>query len=266
MQRLKGKVALVTGAARGIGQAIAELFVSEGADVVITDINDDLGNELAQKIGNNARYLHLNVACEDNWKEVTDNISEKYGYIDIVVNNAGITGFFETEGPHDPENLNLESWHKVHQTNLDGVALGCKYAIKLMKQYKAGSIVNISSRSGLVGIPAATAYASSKAAVRNHTKSVALYCAEKNYAIRCNSIHPGAILTPMWDAIIGEGEQREQAIKAIAADVPLKTMGEPKDVAYAALYLASDEAKYVTGIELNIDGGILAGSTAAPSN
>ena len=159
MQRLEGKTALVTGAARGIGQAIAELFVNEGADVFITDINDNLGKELSQKIGSKAQYLRLNVACEDDWKKVTDNISEKYGCIDIVVNNAGITGFFETEGPHDPENLNLESWHKVHQTNLDGVALGCKYAIKLMKQSKAGSIVNISSRSGLVGIPAATAYA-----------------------------------------------------------------------------------------------------------
>ena len=134
-----------------------------------------------------------------------------------------------------------------------------------MKSSKAGSIVNISSRSGLVGIPAASAYAASKAAVRNHTKSVALYCAEQQYPIRCNSIHPGAILTPMWDQMLGEGDLREAGIKTIAAGIPLGRMGTPEDVAYAALYLASDEAKYVTGIELNIDGGILAGSTATPS-
>ncbi|MBL4772083.1 MAG: SDR family oxidoreductase, partial [Alcanivoracaceae bacterium] len=109
-------------------------------------------------------------------------------------------------------------------------------------------------------------YASSKAAVRNHTKSVALYCAEQGYKIRCNSIHPGAILTPMWDAMLGEGEQRKQAIKAVAADVPLKTMGEADDVAFAAVFLASNESKYITGIELNIDGGILAGSSATPKN
>jgi len=144
--------------------------------------------------------------------------------------------------------------------------LGCKYGIKNMKAGDGASIVNVSSRSGIVGIPQAVAYASSKAALRNHTKSVALYCAEKNYPIRCNSLHPAAILTPMWDAMLGEGEQREAAIDAISADIPMRKMGEPRDVAFAALYLASDESKYVTGIELNIDGGILAGSAAAPSS
>ena len=264
MERLNGKVALITGAARGIGQAVSELFSQEGATVLLTDINDDLGRKAALTIGSNTEYLHLDVSCESDWEAVSNHVQERYGHLDIIVNNAGITGFFETSGPHDPENLDLDSWRQVHNTNLDGVALGCKYGIGLMKSSKAGSIVNISSRSGLVGIPAAAAYASSKAAVRNHTKSVALYCAEKRYPVRCNSIHPGAILTPMWDSMLGEGLQRDQAIKAIASDVPLGVMGDPKDVAYSALYLASDEAKYVTGIELNIDGGILAGSAAAP--
>ncbi len=160
----------------------------------------------------------------------------------------------------------MDSWQKVHSINSNGVALGCKYAIKLMKE-NGGSIVNISSRSGLVGIPQAVAYASSKASVRNHTKSVALYCADMNYGIRCNSIHPGAILTPMWDEMLPKDEnQKQAAIKTITQDIPLKRMGNAKDVAYTALYLASDESKYVTGIELNVDGGILAGSSAAPRN
>lgn len=265
MSRLKGKTALITGAARGIGQAVAELFAAEGAKVILSDINDELGKEVTQAIGEQAQYFHLDVSQEVEWQQLSQKIEQAYGHIDILVNNAGITGFFESSGPHDPENLDLNSWHIVHKTNLDGVALGCKYAIKLMKKSRAASIVNISSRSGIVGIPAAAAYASSKAAVRNHTKSVALYCAEKSYPIRCNSIHPGAILTPIWDAMLGEGEQREAAIKNVAADVPLGNMGTALDVAYGAIYFGSDESKYVTGIELNIDGGILAGSSAAPT-
>jgi len=265
MSRLKGKIALVTGAARGIGQAIAEMFVANGAQVILSDINDTDGKQITQEIGVSAEYLHLDVGVEKDWQIAAKKISDKYGSLDILINNAGITGFFESSGPHDPENLDINSWHKVHQTNLDGVALGCKYAISLMKKSKSASIVNISSRSGIVGIPGAAAYASSKAAVRNHTKTVALYCAENGYKIRCNSIHPGAILTPMWDAMLGEGEARVDAIKTVAADVPLQTMGEPDDVAFAAVYLASDESKYITGIELNIDGGILAGSAATPN-
>jgi NAD(P)-dependent dehydrogenase (short-subunit alcohol dehydrogenase family) len=265
MQRLKGKIVLVTGAARGIGQAIAELFGKEGAKVILSDINDELGQKVTSAIDGEAEYNHLDVSKEKDWKIVSSYILEKYGKLDVLINNAGITGFLETKGPHDPENLDIESWSKVHQVNLDGVAFGCKEAIRLMKGTHNASIVNLSSRSGIVGIPGAAAYASSKAAIRNHTKTVALYCAEKGYSIRCNSIHPGAILTPMWDAMLGEGEARENAIKSIAQDIPLNTMGEAKDVAYAALYLASDESKYVTGIELNVDGGILAGSSAPPS-
>jgi len=266
MLRLKGKIALITGAARGIGQATAEMFVAQGAQVIVSDINDKDGMLVVKSLGEMTEYLHLDVGVEANWKKAVKLIKDKYNGLDILVNNAGITGFFETKGPHDPENLDIDSWHKVHQTNLDGVALGCKFGIALMKDSNAASIINISSRSGIVGIPGAAAYASSKAAIRNHTKSVALYCAEKGYKIRCNSIHPGAILTPMWDDMLGEGNAREEAIKAVAADVPLQTMGEPDDVAYAVVFLASDESKYITGIELTIDGGILAGSSATPKS
>ncbi|CAH0991015.1 Cyclopentanol dehydrogenase [Sinobacterium norvegicum] len=265
MSRLNHKIVLVTGAARGIGQAIAELFCQEGAVVILSDINDELGKNVTAAITGQAEYQHLDVSKAEHWARVSDHIKQTYGRLDVLVNNAGITGFLEATGPHDPENLDMESWHQVHRVNTDGTALGCKTAIALMKKSTAASIVNLSSRSGIVGIPGAAAYAASKAAIRNHSKTVALYCAEQGYPIRCNSIHPGAILTPMWDAMLGEGEAREQAIKGIARDVPLNTMGEPIDVAYAALYLASDESKYVTGIELNIDGGILAGSAAPPS-
>ncbi|AIT08903.1 short-chain dehydrogenase [Candidatus Francisella endociliophora] len=265
MKRLDNKIVLITGAAKGIGKATAELFANEGATVIVSDIDDTLGNQAAENIkSTNIEYKHLDVSSENNWIEISKYIESKFGKLDILVNNAGITGFIESAGPHNPEDLDINSWHKVHSINSDGVALGCKYAIKLMKE-NGGSIVNISSRSGIVGIPQAVAYASSKASVRNHTKSVALYCTDMQYGIRCNSIHPGAILTPMWDEMLPKDEaQKQEAIKAISQDIPMKVMGEVKDVAYAALYLASDESKYVTGIELNVDGGILAGSSAAP--
>lgn len=278
--RLFNKIALVTGSAQGIGKAIAELYIKEGAIVILSDINDEKGKQACHDINSKfqkltgmkpAEYIHLDVANENDWQHAKQYIEKNYQGLDILVNNAGITGFIETTGAHDPENLDMASWHKVHQVNLDGVALGCKTAIALMKNRSAdkkstSSIVNVSSRSGMVGIPLAAAYASSKAGVRNHSKSVALYCAQNEYNIRCNSIHPAAIYTPMWDNMLGEGDERDKAIKAIAKDIPLGYMGDVMDVAYAALYLASDESRYVTGTELTIDGGILAGSTASASN
>ena len=202
MNRLNDQVALITGAARGIGAAIARAFVAEGARVHVTDIDDATGSAFAASLGAAADYRRLDVREEDAWRRVTEELCDRHGRIDAVVNNAGITGFEHGRGPHDPENASLDDWHAVHRTNLDGVFLGCKYAIRAMRQRGTGSIINISSRSGIVGIPAAAAYAASKAGVRNHTKTVALYCAQQGLAIRCNSIHPAAILTPMWDAIL----------------------------------------------------------------
>ncbi len=261
--RLAGKVALITGAAQGIGKACAELFAKEGAFVFVTDINDDLGKKTALAIGAQAQYLHLDVQNESNWDASIQQIIKEKKHLDILINNAGITGFQKGFGLQDPENASLDSWRKVHAVNSEGVFLGCQKAIQQMKQRK-GSIVNISSRSGMVGIPGAAAYAASKAAVRNHTKSVALYCCEKEYDIRCNSIHPAAILTPMWESMLGSGAEREEKLVQIAKDIPMRKLGSPDDVAYAALFLASDEAKYITGIELVVDGGILAGSRASP--
>lgn len=261
MQRIKDKITVITGGSRGIGASTAELFAKEGAKVIILDILDAEGTALAKKIS--GEFYKLDVSKEQDWQEIFAILEKKHKKIDILVNNAGITGFDSNLGLQDPENASLSSWHHVHNINLDSVFLGCKYAIKLMKK-SGGSIVNVSSRSGMVGIPGAAAYASSKAAIRNHTKTVALYCAENSYKIRCNSVHPGAILTPMWDAMLGDLENRAKVIAEISKGIPLGHMGEPLDVAYAILYLASDEAKYITGSELTIDGGILAGSSASP--
>jgi 3(or 17)beta-hydroxysteroid dehydrogenase len=259
--RVKGKVALVTGGADGIGKAIATLLSNEGAQVIVADINETLGQKTAKKIG--GIFMKLDVSSEENWKEVTDTIIKRYKKLNILVNNAGIIG----KGIQDPENASLEDWQFVHKINLDSVFLGCKYAIKMMKNLKGsemGSIVNMSSRSGVVGVPRAVAYASTKAAIRNHTKSVALYCAEQGYPIRCNSIHPGSIMTVMWKTMLGEGKAYEDNLKKFTKDTPMKRFGTPQEVAYAVLYLASDESSYTTGAELSVDGGILAGTTTSP--
>lgn len=263
MHRLKNKVALITGAARGIGKAVAESFIREGAFVIVSDIDDAMGKDVAQKLGSTSEYLHLDVAKEEDWKAALQAILKRHQKIDILVNNAGVTGFDTDRGPQDPEHASLESWRHVHSINADGVFLGCKAALSAMKK-TGGSIINMSSRSGLVGIPGAAAYASSKASVRNHTKSVALYAAEKGYPVRCNSLHPAAILTPMWDAMLGEGKEREKAIEEICQTIPMRKMGTVEDVAHACVYLASDESSYITGTELTIDGGILAGASASP--
>jgi len=266
--RLRGKVALITGAARGIGAAIAQAFVDEdAAHVAVTDIRDPEGRALASALGEETAYETLDVRDEAVWERVTEALLEKFGRLDIVVNNAGVTGFEASQAPHNPEFAELEDWRAVHRVNLDGTFLGCKYAIRAMRQAgRGGSIVNIASRSGLVGIAGASAYASSKAAIRNHTKSVALYCAEQNLGIRCNAIFPAAILTPMWEPMLTglEGDALEQRLASFVADTPLHRFGRPEEVASIAVMLASDEATYVTGAEFTIDGGLLAGSAAAP--
>jgi 3(or 17)beta-hydroxysteroid dehydrogenase len=263
MLRFKDKIVLITGAARGIGAATASKFHAEGAIVIITDILDKQGQELAKELGDRAIYMHLDVSDEVKWQSLTSHIMDKFGRLDIIFNNAGITGIDLDQGPQDPENASLESWHKVHQVNLDGVFFGCKYAIQMMKAH-GGAIINMSSRSGIVGIPGAAAYASSKAAIHNHTKTVALYCAEKGYPIRCNAVLPAAILTPLWESALGQDEvSKNAAIKAISAGIPIGYMGAPLDVAHAVLYLASEESRYLTGTDIIIDGGILAGSAAS---
>ncbi|MEO1662455.1 MAG: SDR family oxidoreductase [Pseudomonadota bacterium] len=258
MPRLENKTALVTGAARGIGAAIAAAFAEQGAKVIVSDVNDAQGEATAAAIG--ARYIHLDVASETDWQ----NVRTAHPQLDILVNNAGITGFESGELVHDPERASLDAWRSVHSVNLDGTFLGCQAAIAAMKASGQGSIINIASRSGMVGIPGAAAYASSKAAILNHTRTVALYCAQQGWAIRCNAIAPAAILTPIWEPMLGNGPDRDEKMAALVADTPLKRFGQPEEVAALAVMLASDDAAYMTGETLTLDGGLLAGSAASP--
>lgn len=260
MHRLSGKFCVITGAARGIGKAIANAFIAEGATVLLTDSDAETLAQAGQEL--ESPTLVLDVEKEADWERLAD----LHPATDVMVNNAGITGFEAGLAPHDPENASLEDWRAVHRVNLDGTFMGCRYAIRAMKEKGAGSIINISSRSGMVGIPGAAAYASSKAAIRNHSKSVALYCAQLGLNIRCNSIHPAAIMTPMWEPMLGDGAQREAAMTALVKDTPMRRFGEADEVAAVAVLLASDEASYITGTEMTIDGGILAGSAAAPGS
>lgn len=262
MGHLNTKTALITGAGRGIGAAIARAFIAEGAKLHLTDIDLDAVQSLARELGARASAFRLDVASEADWAQAEDRLRE-VGGLDVLVNNAGITGFLETPGPHDPEHLDLASWRAVMAVNADGVALGCRTAIRLMKA-KGGTIVNLSSRSGVVGIPGAAAYAASKAAVMNHTRTVALYCAQAGYSIRCNALLPAAILTPMWDTMLGEGEARDAMVAQIEAGVPMGRFGTAGEVADAAVFLASAQSSYMTGAGLHLDGGILAGAQASP--
>ncbi len=260
MPRLEGKIAIVTGGARGIGRAICEAFAREGAQVILTDIDVEEGLAATQAIG--CSFHELDVRDEAQW----ERLETAHPQIDVLVNNAGITGFENSPGPHDPEHASLAEWHAVHAVNTDGTFLGCRYALRAMKAKGTGSIINMSSRSGVVGIPGAAAYAASKAAIRNHSKSVALYAAQNGWAIRCNSVQPAAILTPMWDALLGDEPGREERLKAMVADTPLKRFGTVEEVAALCVYLASDESGYMTGSELTLDGGLLAGSAASPGD
>jgi len=264
MERLAGKVALVTGAARGIGLEVARRLLAEGAQVVLTDLRDAEGIASADALGPQAHYRHLDVREPSHWEQVVEECLREHGHLDVLVNNAGITGFEDHSGPHDPAQVSLEAWRAVLATNLDGVMLGCQAAIRVMRPAARGSIINIGSRSGVVGIPGAAAYAASKAGVRNHTKTVALWCAEQGLAIRCNVVQPAAILTPLWEPMLGTGPEREANLTAVVAGSPLRRFGTSAEVAALVAYLASDESAYCTGSEFNLDGGLLAGTATSP--
>lgn len=261
MARLDDKIALVTGAAQGIGAAIAHAFVQEGAKVWLTDLDREGGQARARELGVGAHFAPLDVAEEADWARVMKDLLARHGRLDILVNNAAVTGI-DSDGPQDPEHARLEDWRRVHRINLDGVFLGCQAAIKAMRPQGSGSIINMASRAGIIGVPGAVAYGSSKAAILNHTRSVALHCAGEGLAIRCNSISPAAVLTPIWEPMLGDGPDREARMAMMVADTPIKRFGTPAEVAALAVLLASDEVAYMTGADLPLDGGLGAGTVA----
>lgn len=255
MNRLQNKVALVTGGSVGLGRAQSMLMAQEGAKVVITDIKEADGLELVDEIkskNGKAIFIKQDVAEENEWKQVMNQAIEKYGRLDILVNNAGVAL------AKNVEETTLEEWRWLMSINLDGVFLGTKYGIMTMKKYGGGSIINLSSIEGLIGDPNLAAYNASKGGVRIFTKSAALYCAQKGYNIRINSVHPGYIWTPMVENFLKSQGDVESGRKALDALHPIGHIGEPDDIAYGVLYLASDESKFVTGTELVIDGGYTA--------
>ena len=244
--RLTGKVALITGGARGQGAEEARLFAREGAKVVIADVLDTDGERVAAEIGEagqDAIYIHLDVTQETEWRQAIRTAVSTFGKLDVLVNNAGVWR------RNTIENTPEEEWDLIHDVNAKGVFLGTKLAIPEMRKAGGGSIINISSTAGLVGSPRSPAYSASKGAVRLFTKSTALqYGAE---GIRANSIHPGQIDTPMGDQVWPDANARTE----MASQRPIQRIGVPQDIAYGALYLASDESSFVTGAELAIDGG-----------
>ncbi|MDI1444143.1 glucose 1-dehydrogenase [Polyangium sp. 6x1] len=252
MQRFEGKVALLTGAASGLGAAAARRLHAEGAVVVITDLAKERGEALAAELGARAEFQALDVTQEAAWIEVLDAVVAKHGRLDVLVNNAGVGVV------GDVESTTLEQWRFVHAVNTEGTFLGCKHAIRVMKERGGGAIVNVSSVAGMIGAPNLAAYCSSKGGVRTFTKSAAMHCARKGYGIRVNSVHPSFIDTPMVDGMVEKSEDPARAKANLAKSIPLGRLGEPADVAAAVAYLASDDAKFVTGTELLVDGGMLA--------
>ena len=249
--RIQGKVALITGGASGLGRETAKLFVAEGAKVAITDINEKAGQAVAQEIGPNCAFFRHDVTSEAEWQSVVKQTVDKFGGLHILVQSAGI-GLSKTV-----VEIELEEWRKVHAIDLDGVFLGCKHAIPAMAKSGGGSIVNISSIAGIIAGHNMAAYNSAKAGVRHLSKSVALYCAKVKNGIRCNSIHPTFIDTPILDKY-KERMGVEETLEKLGRQVPIGRVGKPIEVAYPILFLASDESSFITGAELAIDGGISA--------
>lgn len=264
MGRVQGKIALVTGGASGIGRASALLLANEGATVVVTDVQDDQGADTVAKISQasgDAVFLHHDVTSEDAWISVVGEIKARFGRLDVLVNNAGIA----VAGP--VTEMSLADWRRQQAINLDGVFLGTKHSLPLMRASGGGSIINMSSLAGLKGTAGLSGYCATKGGVRLFTKAVALECAQARDKVRVNSVHPGIIETPIWGAIAGgmpseilngarAGANMPDLDAITAMVVPMGVKGLPEDIAEGVLYLASDASSYVTGTELVIDGGL----------
>ena len=243
--RVQDKIALVTGGASGIGRAIVQALVGEGAKVLIADINADAGHALADELGSAPSFIPHDASSEAGWDEVAAVVRERYGRLDVLVNNAGIL----LKG--SIEETSLDDWHKLLRVNSDSAFLGCRMGVELMKDH-GGSIINVSSIAALAGKDDYAAYCASKGAVAALNRAVAAHCRRQKYRIRCNSLHPDGVLTPMTVASYPPGIDPQQF--TIDSD-PMNRMCLPEDVASAALYLASDESRAINGMELRIDSG-----------
>jgi len=252
--RLSGKVALITGGASGLGANAAALMVQEGAKVVVADIAVDRGKAVSDKLGSSGHFVGLDVTSEDNWKTAIGETVDKFGALHVLVNSAGI-GLGKTV-----EEISLDEWRRVHAIDLDGVFLGCKHGVAEIKKHThklGGSVINISSISGIIAGANMAAYNSAKAGVRLLSKSVALHCAKSGYNIRCNSVHPTFIDTPILDRYRDRfGNELMQ--QKLGRQVPIGRLGRPEEVGWALVFLASDESSFMTGSEVVIDGGISA--------
>ena len=250
MGRLDGKVALISGGARGQGALEAEIFAAEGASVVFGDVLDDEGQAVERRIteaGGAAVYVHLDVTSDADWEDAVHTAEARYGRLDVLVNNAGIAN------AESIEDTTEELWDRIMQVNAKGVFLGTRKVLPAMRRAGGGSIINVSSIAGILGRAlTGSAYSASKGAVRTFTKTTAIQHAAEG--IRCNSIHPGPVDTPMLSGI----SDNPEILRQRTDEVPLGRLGQSPDIAYGALYLASGESAWITGIELVIDGGITA--------
>lgn len=257
MGRLDGKIAVITGAASGIGRQCALRFAEQGAKVVVADRDEtngaDAANAINARFADSACFQRLDVTAEEQWAALSKRCLDDLGGFNVLVNAAGL---FLSGVAHNPESETLDDWRTIQAVNIEGLMLGCQTAIAAMRG-SGGSIINISSVAGIKPAIYAAAYGASKGAVRQYTKSVAAHCARRRYGIRCNSIHPGIIDTPMGQAAMSSASGNfEHGMERYRQAIPLHEIGETDDIAYAALYLASEESRYVTGLELVVDGGI----------
>jgi 3(or 17)beta-hydroxysteroid dehydrogenase len=252
MGQFADKVVLITGGASGIGKECARQFLAQGARVALTDIDSRQGLRAVDELGGNVEFWALDVTSEGAWHEVTSAVNARWARLDVLVNGAGILLHA------DIEQTTLEQFRLIHAVNVEGVFLGCKAAIPLMRRNGGGAIVNVSSIAGLRGVAKLAAYNSAKGAVRLLTKSIALHCAEAGYDIRCNSLHPSYIDTPMVQKMIAESSNPERLLTVMNRVSPLNRMGTAQEVAAVAVFLASDAAAFINGAEIPIDGGATA--------